>query len=320
MNLAEYRHGMLDRYIGILTPEELEVLSKAIICGAGAGGNGGFTYIILARLGCLHFKIADPEPFDSVNVGSQAYSNIETMGQYKAEVIAREIQRINPSAQVEVWPDGVKPETMHSFLEGGDIAIDGIDLYELDTKKSLFDSARKQNIPVISAPILGFGAALAVFHPTKSPSFEDYFGLIPPKSEPEKYNRYITTLATGFFGFKPRLNWPLFMDRIADGKVPTMGTACMLSGAWAATASIDCILGKNSIPVVPTTIHIDLMQQKLVRTGPLRRWFLKKYVQFSFWYTNSRKYPVSYRGEETIESFDDEIVGSQRTVRSGKAD
>jgi tRNA A37 threonylcarbamoyladenosine dehydratase len=182
-NVAEYRHEMLSRHIGILLPEELEVLSKAVICGAGAGGVGGWTYISLARLGCSYFKIADPNTFDASNVNRQAGSNFETVGQNKAEVVAREVQRINPGAQVEIWSDGVQPETMSSFIEGGSIVIDSVDLYEFDIKKSLYDTAMKQNIPVISIPILGFGAALAVFHPGKSPTYQEFFGPPPNKSD-----------------------------------------------------------------------------------------------------------------------------------------
>jgi len=314
---------MLDRYIGILTPEELEVLSKAIICGAGAGGVGGWAYLNLARLGCLNFKIADPNCFNPSNVNRQAGSNFETIGQNKAEVISKEIQRISPDAQVEIWSDGLRPSTIHSFVEGASIVIDAIDLYELDTKKILYDTALKQKIPIISTPVLGFGAALALFHPTKSPSFKEYFGTIPDKSDKNEYNRYIRTLATGFFGFKPKLNWTLYEDRVDTGKVPSIGTSCMLAGALAATASIDYLLDRKSIPVVPATIHIDLMQQKLVRTGSLRRWFLKKYIQLSLRHTNSRKHHVSdngYEAEENSASFNDELVVSQRPYKSAKAD
>ncbi|MCK4817249.1 ThiF family adenylyltransferase [bacterium] len=289
MNLIEYRREMIDRHTGILLSEELEVLSKAVICGAGAGGVGGWTYLSLARLGCLHFKIADPNRFNPSNTNRQAGSNFETIGQNKAEIIAKEIQRINPNAQVEIWSDGLRPETIPPFVEGASIVIDSIDLYELDTKKILFDIALKQKTPIISTPILGFGAALAFFHPTKSPSFEEFFGPIPNRSDQKKYNQYIKYFATGFFGFKPKLNWALYTDRVDTGKVPSIITSCMLAGALAATASVDYLLDRKSIPVVPTTIHIDLMQQKLVRTGPLRRWFLRKYVKYSFWHTNSTK-------------------------------
>jgi molybdopterin/thiamine biosynthesis adenylyltransferase len=288
-NLVEYRHEMLDRHTGILRPEELEVLSKAVICGAGAGGVGGWTYLSLARLGCLHFKIADPSPFNPSNVNRQAGSNFETVGQNKAEVVAGEVQRVSPTAEVEIWPDGVRPETMHSFLEGGSIVIDGVDLYEFDIKKILYDTALKQNIPVISIPILGFGAALAVFHPDKSPGFEEFFGPVPDKSNKEVYDQYIKTFAASIFGFKPKLDWPLYLDRVADGAVPSIGTSALLAAAMATTASVDYLLGRGSIPSVPTTVHIDLMQQKLVRQGSLRRWLLRKYARYSFRHTNSGK-------------------------------
>jgi len=155
------------------------------------------------------------------------------------------------------------------------VVIDGIDLYEMEIKKLLYDSARLRGIPVVSCPILGFGAAIAFFHPTRSPSFERYFGQIPSREDKKAFKEYIERFATGFFCFKPRLDWPLFTRKVDEGKVPSVGMACMLSGALTATNVVSFLLGKDDFPIVPETTHIDLKRSKVSRMGPLKRWFFR---------------------------------------------
>ena len=74
-------------------------------------------------------------------------------------------------------------------------------------------------------------------------------------------------------------DWSLYFKRIEEGKVPSIGVSCMLSGAMTVTAIIDYLLGKKQFPIVPKTIHIDLMQQKIIKIGLLKRFILKIYIR-----------------------------------------
>ncbi len=65
------------------------------------------------------------------------------------------------------------------------------------------------------------------------------------------------------------------MDRAFDGKCPSVGTSCMMSGSLGALAVVDRVLGHNRFPSVPTTLHIDLERMRLVKVGPIRRFFFK---------------------------------------------
>ena len=106
-----YSERMVQRCLGLLTPDQLRTLSQAVIAGAGAGGVGGWTYLALARFGCRHFRLTDPEGFDLSNVNRQAGCACDTLGRNKAEVIAGEIRRINPQARVDVVPGGLTRQT-----------------------------------------------------------------------------------------------------------------------------------------------------------------------------------------------------------------
>ncbi|MCF7853699.1 MAG: ThiF family adenylyltransferase [Candidatus Pacebacteria bacterium] len=266
-----YEKERLTRHLGILTQEQQSVIEAAVVCGAGAGGAGGWAYAALARMGCRNFKLADPGVFDESNANRQYGCYHDTVGKNKAVAVAEELSRITPLAKIQVFEDGVTSGTMSEFLATGSVVIDGIDLYSLHSKKALYDSARLANLPVFSSPVLGFGTAVAVFDPQRSPSFEEYFGPIPETRESVAYRRYVEHLGMGYFGFRPRLNWPLYMRRVHEGCVPSIGTSCMLSGSFVAMAVSDWLLGTRNFPVVPHTSHIDLMQRKLVRTGRFRR-------------------------------------------------
>jgi sulfur-carrier protein adenylyltransferase/sulfurtransferase len=280
MDAATYMKEMGERHEGILTADEGKVLSEAEIGVAGVGGVGGWTCLSLARLGCRRFRLADPGLFDPPDANRQAGGCFETMERNKAEVLAEEILRILPAAEVSTWSDGLTVESAKRFVRGTDLVVDGVDLFELDVKKRLFDAAREEGIPVVSTPILGYGAAIGIFHPSRSPRFEEYFGTPPARSNKMAYARYVRRLAAGFFGFKPKLNWPVVNGRIDEGKIPSIGTSCLLAGSLATVGVIDTLLGKGTFPQIPESIHIDLMERKIVRTGRLKRLLLRFYARY----------------------------------------
>jgi molybdopterin/thiamine biosynthesis adenylyltransferase len=225
-------------------------------------------------MGCRRFRIADCGAFDASNGNRQTGCSFSTVGRNKAEVVAETVRDVNPAAEVEVFPEGVQEANVERFLREGSVVLDGIDLYALAHKRLLYDRARAAGLPVISTPILGFGAALAVFDPRRSPTFEQHFGVVPDRSDEKAWRRALTRIAMGFFGQLPPLDWPLFARRAFTGRCPSVGAACMLAASLGAAATADCILGRGAYPVVPDTLHVDLQRMRAVRVGALRRlWF-----------------------------------------------
>lgn len=271
MDLSDFRLDRLDRHIGILTTAEQERLNDAVITLAGCGGVNGWAAIALARLGCRHLRLADPGTFDASNVNRQYGSGFGAIDRNKAKVVAEEVHRLDPGIELAVFAEGVTAANVNALVAGADVVVDGIDLYALDIKKALYDEARAQGLAVVSGPILGFGAALAIFDPVRSPSFDTHFGPIPDRTDKQAHARYTKMIAAGFFGFRPGMDWARYAGRVDQGKPPSIGVACMLSGALTTTAVIDRVLGRNTFPVVPTTVHVDLAEQRIVRMGGWRR-------------------------------------------------
>lgn len=277
---GDYVSGMTDRYTGLLTGKQQATLADAVICGAGAGGVGGRTYTALARLGCREFRIADCGAFDASNANRQIGCDSTTVGQNKADVVSQLVRDINPVASVTSYPEGVTLENLDAFLEGGSVVIDGIDLYALPIKKALYDAARSRGLAVISTPILAFGVALAIFDPESGPTFDQHFGAPPPEDDEKACRRYLQRIAMGFFGILPDIDWATFAKRVYDGKCPSIGTSCMLSGSLGSLAVLDVLSGTRRYPRVPDTLHMDLAHQRIARVGRLRRlWFKLRLIR-----------------------------------------
>jgi molybdopterin/thiamine biosynthesis adenylyltransferase len=265
-----YLDVMSDRIQGVLSPEEMGRVQETLVCCAGAGGVGGWTCHALARFGVRRFRVADPDVFDPTNANRQCGCTSETIGQNKAEVIAREIRSIQPAAEVQVFNDGVTPGNLDRFLDGGDVLIDAVDAYSIRLHADLLEGARRRRMPAIASPVLSFGTALAVFDPDRSPPFARHFHLDPASLHDPATSAEMILFACGFFGylplFPPRSR---FQARLAERKVPTVPTSCMVSGAWQADAVVDWRIGRRAYPVVPTTLHLDLAHNRIFRVGPL---------------------------------------------------
>src|SRR3954470_17013495 len=90
------------RNIGWVTPAEQATLRGKRIAIAGGGGVGGVQLLTLARLGVAPFHIADFDSFDTANFNRQVGAMMSTIGQPKAEVLARMVKDINPEAEVKI--------------------------------------------------------------------------------------------------------------------------------------------------------------------------------------------------------------------------
>lgn len=280
MENVNYSELMGQRHTGILTDEDRQKLREAVVCVAGTGGAGGWTCVALARLGVQHFKVADPQTYDATNANRQAGCDSTTVGRNKAEVVATEILKVQPTATVEVFPEGVTMDNLERFLEAGSVVVDGVDLEHgaLKIKRALYLAAYEKGLFVFSSPVLEFGTAMGIFDPGRSPGFDEYIGPVPEAPKTLEFRKYVKRIGTAFFGYRPWVDWGWFMKQVDDGRAPSVAPACMLSGALVATAIVDHLRGQSHFPVVPTTLHINLRQMTIKKVGPARRWVVRNIV------------------------------------------
>lgn len=165
---------------GIISEDEQLTLRDSRVAIPGMGGVGGIYVTMLARAGVGKFTISDPDTFDYSNINRQYGASTETIGQNKAEVMKKTVLSINPNADVRILDGGLKKENIGDFLDGCDIVIDSLDVYNFIELLALYQVSRAKGLHVLKSLPFGFGATLLVFAPSGM-SFTDYFDITIPE-------------------------------------------------------------------------------------------------------------------------------------------
>lgn len=95
---------MSDQFIRtrlLVGDEPLERLQNAKVAVFGVGGVGGYAVEALARSGVGTLHLYDDDTVSESNLNRQLAALHSTIGQPKAEVMARRVRDINPACQVE---------------------------------------------------------------------------------------------------------------------------------------------------------------------------------------------------------------------------
>jgi molybdopterin/thiamine biosynthesis adenylyltransferase len=270
--------GMTDRNTGMISADEQRRIANTVIAQAGVGGNADIV-ITLTQMGFQNFRLADPDVYELSNLNRQLGARVSTLARNKAQVVAEDVLEINPEAEIKVYPDGITWDNVEEFVDGADIIIDGLDLSVMHLRKRMFDLARERRIPVITCPVIGWGAGIAIFDPERSPSFGNFFGSIPEDQESDEWRRFINNYALHFISSQPTgVDVALGMKRTLEGRPPAVAAPCRLNSALVPTAIFGYMFDKGNLPVVPTTLYVDLLGGKISSTGPKKRWLVKKAI------------------------------------------
>jgi molybdopterin/thiamine biosynthesis adenylyltransferase len=119
----------------------------------GAGGLGGFVLEQLARLNFKEIRIADADVFCPSNLDRQLYSNINNIGQFKAEEAAKRLAKINETTVLKTFIkffDGTNLE----ILNGADMVFDCTD--NTAARLKLETACQNLNIPLMHGAIDGY--------------------------------------------------------------------------------------------------------------------------------------------------------------------
>ncbi len=160
------------RNIGVLTLEEQLRIRESKVAVAGVGGLGGPVVYLLARLGVGEIRIADPDVFSIHNINIQYGAYVDTIGKSKAEIISKDIARINPYLRIVSQNTPIDSENINEFLEGVDYVVDAIDFYEPEAEIILHREARERGLWVFMAQNASTIFSVITFNP-HGMSFED---------------------------------------------------------------------------------------------------------------------------------------------------
>ncbi|MDI6789724.1 MAG: ThiF family adenylyltransferase [Thermodesulfobacteriota bacterium] len=283
-NLWSYDEAFC-RNIGLISPEEQRKIKKARIAIAGVGGVGGHYLLTLARAGFERFNIADFDHFEVANFNRQVGATIETIGMHKAEAMKNMALAINPQADIKVFDHGISKDNITEFLKDADVVLDGVDFFNIETRRLLFKEAGDRGIYAITSGPMGFSATLHVFAP-QGLGFDEYFDIDDNLSEIDKL------IAFGL-GLAPRATHLKYIKSssidLTKQTGPSLGLACQLCSAFVATEVMNIILKRRKIKAAPYYFQFDpylqvYKQGYLFRGNKnpiqrLKRWYVKKY----FW-------------------------------------
>lgn len=144
--MIDQRFAGIARLYGV---EGLARLQKAHVAVVGIGGVGSWAAEALARTGVAEITLIDLDDICVSNTNRQLHTLQMTIGQSKAEVMAKRIEQINPRIVVHSIEDFVTRETMaeliHNELDG---VVDCID--SVASKAALIAWCKRRKIQIVT--------------------------------------------------------------------------------------------------------------------------------------------------------------------------
>lgn len=250
------------RNLGWVTAEEQRRLRGKCVSIAGLGGVGGVHLLTLVRLGIGRFRLAEFDTFELVNFNRQVGAAVNALDRPKLEVMAEMARDINPSVELELFPEGVTAENVDSFLQGADLFADGLDFFAFAVRELVFAKCASMGIPATTVAPLGMGAALLNFMPGGM-QFADYFGLSECE-EAEKPLRFLLGLAPAALHRRYLVD-PTFVDLNAR-RGPSTAMACQICAGVAGTEALKILLKRGRVVAAPRGVHFDAYRNRLVHT------------------------------------------------------
>ncbi|KAF5051153.1 ThiF family protein [anaerobic digester metagenome] len=249
----EFQDLAFARNHGLISIDEQDVISRAVVAIPGLGGVGGQHLISLVRTGFRNFRLAEPDSFELVNINRQFGASTVSLGRSKLEIMIAHARAINPHVVIEPFPEGVTPENLDTFLRGAEVVVDSLDFFAFHIRRKLFMRAHELGIPVVTAGPLGFSTAVLLFTPDGMP-FDEYFDIRDGMSDEECYLRFA-------LGLSPRGVHFRYIDRsrvsLRRLKGPSSYIACQLCAGAASMEAVRLVLKRPGVRPAPAYMQFD---------------------------------------------------------------
>lgn len=138
--------------------EAQEKLKLANILIVGCGGIGCTTAELLARAGVGKISLIDADSIEISNLQRQIAYLEQDVGFYKAEILAKRLQQINPFIQVEAYTTRLDEKNAQALISQQDLVLDGCDNFS--TRYLVNQTCTHAQVALISASAIGFQGQL----------------------------------------------------------------------------------------------------------------------------------------------------------------
>jgi adenylyltransferase/sulfurtransferase len=134
----------------------------------GVGGIGCATAAYLASSGVGHIKVCDFDTVDETNLGRQVLYAHDHIGEFKAEVAATRLRKINPDIEIEAISERLAGDSLAAAVAAVDVVLDGSDNFP--TRFDVNDACVAESRRLVSGSAIRLEGQLAVFGPDYSAS------------------------------------------------------------------------------------------------------------------------------------------------------
>lgn len=221
--------------------------------------------IAMVRSGVGKFNIADFDVFEPANINRQYGASLFAFGCPKIKVMREQALSINPFVDINAFSEGVTADNIDAFLEDVDVVLDGLDFFNFDIRRLVFNKAREKGVFVVTAAPLGFSSALLVFSPYAGMTFDEYFNIVDDMAPEDRYLAFAMGLA-------PRPTHLRYMNlkkvSLKSKTGPSLDVACLACTSIAGSKAIQIILKKGKIQPAPYYIQFDPYRM-ILRKGKL---------------------------------------------------
>jgi len=208
-----------------------ELLRRTRILVIGAGALGNEIVKNLALLGIGHILVCDMDRIENSNLSRSVLFRRSDEGEYKAEVIARAANDINPDVNAQAFVGNVLHDVGLGIFRAFDVVIGGLDNRE--ARLHINQSCWKVNKPWIDGAIEVVSGVARVFVPPDGACYE------------------CTMNAIDFEMLRRRKSCSLLTrDQMLEGKVPTTPTTSSVIAGIQCQEAVKLVHKRRELPVL----------------------------------------------------------------------
>jgi hypothetical protein len=187
---------------------------------------------------------------------------MSTVGQPKAEVLARMAKDINPEIDIKIFPEGVNKDNLKEFLTGVDLYVDALDFFAFDIRQQTFAMCAELGIPGHHGGAAGHGRG-----PAQLPAGPDDLRGILPVGRPARTGQGDPLRGRPGAG-RPAPPYLVVPEAVnfAERRGPSTFMACQLCAGIVATEALKILLGRGKVLAAPHGMQFDAYRNKLART------------------------------------------------------
>lgn len=153
--------------------------AKVLVIGAGGLGCPILQYLAAAGVGTI--GIVDHDRIDQSNLQRQILYTHDDLGEFKAEVAASKLSRLNPFITFKIHLKKLTVENAIQLFSKYDIIVDGTDNFP--TRYLVNDAAILTNKPVVFGSIFKFEGQVSVFNYKSGPTYRCLYPTPPKPNE-----------------------------------------------------------------------------------------------------------------------------------------